>query len=72
MIVVVLIAVIAVIAAVCAAMAIADRRRARALRDLPDTGVPHGSGASDHDLRVAEAQAARTAGGTGYTGGSGI
>ncbi|MBY0175761.1 hypothetical protein [Curtobacterium herbarum] len=67
-----LIAVGVVIVAIAVGMAVADRRRARLLRDLPDAGVQHGTGASDHDLRVAEAQAARTAGGTGYTGGSGV
>ncbi|PYY38532.1 hypothetical protein [Curtobacterium sp. MCBD17_030] len=67
-----LIAVGVVIVAIAVGMAVADRRRARLLRDLPDAGVLHGSGPDGHDLRVAEAQAARTAGGTGYTGGSGI
>jgi hypothetical protein len=67
-----LIAVAVVIAAIAVGMAVTDRRRARLLRDLPDAGVQHSSGATDHDLRVAEAQASRTAGGTGYTGGSGI
>ena len=62
----------ALIVAIAVGMAVSDRRRARLLRDLPDAGVQHGTGASDHDLQVAEAQAARTAGGTGYTGGSGI
>jgi len=67
-----LIAVGLVIVAIAVGMAVGDRRRARLLRDLPDAGVQHGTGASDHDLRVAEAQAARTAGGTGYTGGPGV
>jgi hypothetical protein len=64
-------AVAAGIVALAVAVQIADRRRSRALRHLPDAGVPHGGGATDHDLRVAEAQATRTSGGTGYTGGSG-